>query len=81
MLWQRLLKTDEAPLADDIDVVELANTFPKMTGANIRNAALGAAFLAVAEGKHAIDHDTVRLAARGEYLAMGQVLSAPSGRR
>ena len=81
VLWQRLLKTDEAPLADDIDVVELANTFPKMTGANIRNAALGAAFLAVAEGKHAIDHDTVRQAARGEYLAMGQVLSAPPARK
>ena len=81
VLWQRLLKTDDAPLAKDIDVVELANAFPKMTGANIRNAALGAAFLAVAEGRREIDHDTVRQAARGEYLAMGQVLSAPPGRR
>ena len=52
-----------------------------MTGANIRNAALGAAFLAVAEGRSEIDHDIVRQAARNEYLAMGQVLSAPPGRR
>ena len=81
VLWQRMLKTDGAPLADDIDVVELANVFPKMTGANIRNAALGAAFLAVAEGRPTIDHDSVRQAARNEYLAMGQVLSAPTGRR
>ena len=81
ILWQRLLKTDEAPLSANIDVEELANTFPKMTGANIRNAALAAAFLAVGEGRHEIDHDLVRQAARGEYLAMGQVLSAPPARR
>ncbi|HVV87589.1 MAG TPA: ATP-binding protein, partial [Kofleriaceae bacterium] len=81
VLWQRLLHTDGAPLADDLDVVDLANAFPKMTGANIRNAALGAAFLAVAEGRRVIDHDLVRQAARNEYLAMGQVLAAPPGRR
>ncbi len=81
LLWKRLLHTDLAPLATDIDTDELAAAFPKMTGANIRNACLGAAFLAVAEGRPAIDHDRVRQAARGEYLAMGQVLSAPSARR
>jgi hypothetical protein len=43
-----------------------------MTGANIRNAALGAAFLA------AIDQAVLLAAARSEYLSPGHVLSAGS---
>jgi hypothetical protein len=50
-----------------------------MTGANIRNAALAAAFLAAHEGRPAIDHSTVLRAARSEYLSMGHVLASPSG--
>ena len=73
-LWQRLLATDGAPLGDDLDYDALALAYPKMSGANIRNAALSAAFLAAADGRATIDHDTVVAAGRGEYLAMGQVL-------
>ena len=80
LLWRRLLSADGAPLADDIDVDELARLFPKMTGANIRNAALSAAFLA-ADRRTAITHDVVMHAARGEYLAMGQVLASPAPRQ
>ncbi|MEZ4403135.1 MAG: ATP-binding protein [Kofleriaceae bacterium] len=75
-LWQRLLATDGAPLGDDLDYDALAQAYPKMSGANIRNAALAAAFLAAADGRGAIDQDTVMTAGRGEYLSMGQVLSS-----
>jgi AAA+ superfamily predicted ATPase len=76
LLWRRLLTAERAPLADDIDVAKLSLAYPKMTGANIRNAVLGAAFLAAAEGRRQIDQEILLYAARGEYLAMGQVLSA-----
>jgi AAA+ superfamily predicted ATPase len=76
-LWQRMLHASAAPLSKDIDVVALARRFPKMTGANVRNAALGAAFLAAAE-KGNIDQRTVVTAARHEYLSMGHILSTTS---
>ena len=44
-----------------------------MTGANIRNAVLAAAFLAAAEGT-AISQPLLERAAHGEYKAMGRVL-------
>ncbi|HEV7556241.1 MAG TPA: hypothetical protein VGO00_12325 [Kofleriaceae bacterium] len=44
-----------------------------MTGANIRNASLAAAFLAAA-ANGPISHELVVRAARGEYRAMGRVL-------
>jgi AAA+ superfamily predicted ATPase len=75
-LWDRLLSAD-APLAADIDSYALAQYFPAMSGANIRNAALGAAFLTAAEGRHTIDNATVMRAARSEYLSMGHVLANP----
>lgn len=76
-LWRRLLASKDAPLSRDIDASSLARQFPQMTGANIRNAALAAAFLAAHEGRAAIDHATVLRAARSEYLSMGHVLAAP----
>src|SRR5690606_25287488 len=45
-LWERMCKTDRAPLARDVDYEALARMFPDMSGANIRNAALAAAHLA-----------------------------------
>ncbi|MEO7730220.1 MAG: ATP-binding protein [Kofleriaceae bacterium] len=78
-LWRQLLAADGAPLAGDIDGKKLARMYPQMTGANIRNAALSAAFMAAAEGHHQIDHATVVQAARGEYLSMGHVLAVSSG--
>jgi hypothetical protein len=71
-LWQRFLTT-RAPISGRIDFDELASEYPDMTGANIRNAALAAAFLAAGEGAE-IDQDRVRRAARAEHRAMGRVL-------
>ncbi|HEX3761950.1 MAG TPA: ATP-binding protein [Kofleriaceae bacterium] len=77
-LWTQLLAADGAPLDRDIDARKLSRLYPKMTGANIRNSALAAAFLAAAEGRNRIDQATVMQAARGEYLSMGHVLAATS---
>ncbi|WP_236650933.1 ATP-binding protein [Aquabacterium fontiphilum] len=48
-LW-RLHLPAEAPLAADVDLAELADWYP-LSGAQIKNAALAAAFLAAAEGQ------------------------------
>jgi hypothetical protein len=81
-LWTRLTGTGKAPLARDVDVDDLARRYPKMTGANIRNAALGAAFLAAAGGLLEITQDCLHRAARVEYRAMGHVLAdTPLGGR
>jgi hypothetical protein len=77
-LWTQLLSADGAPLGRDIDARKLSRLYPQMTGANIRNAALAAAFLAAAEGRKWIDQATVMQAARGEYLSMGHVLASTS---
>jgi AAA+ superfamily predicted ATPase len=74
-LWKRLATTGAAPLDDDVDYVALSQTFPKMSGANIRNAALSAAFLAAADQVHCISHAHLLRAARVEYRSMGFVLS------
>jgi len=71
-LWSRML-VSRAPRAANIDVRELADTFDEMTGANIRNAVLAAAFLAAAEDSSITQAHLVR-AARGEYASMGRVL-------
>ncbi|MBA3539643.1 MAG: ATP-binding protein, partial [Deltaproteobacteria bacterium] len=80
ILWQRLITTESAPLAANLDLLQLARTFPKMSGANIRNAALAAAFLAAAEHATTITQDHLMRAARTEYRSMGHVLSERSGR-
>jgi hypothetical protein len=77
-LWTQLLAAEGAPLGRDIDARKLSRLYPQMTGANIRNAALAAAFLAAADGRNRIDQATVMQAARGEYLSMGHVLAATS---
>jgi hypothetical protein len=77
-LWTQLLSADGAPLGRDLDAGKLSRLYPQMTGANIRNAVLAAAFLAAAEGRNRIDQATVMQAARGEYLSMGHVLAATS---
>jgi ATPase family protein associated with various cellular activities (AAA)/winged helix domain-containing protein len=72
LLWQRML-TGRAPLADDIDIADLADTYDEMTGANIRNSVLAAAFLAADEDS-VITHAHLDRAARSEYASMGRVL-------
>jgi SpoVK/Ycf46/Vps4 family AAA+-type ATPase len=74
-LWQRQTMTGSSPIADDVDHEELSRLFPKMTGANIRNAAISAAFLAAAEGAPAITHAHLLRAARAEYRSMGHVIA------
>ena len=78
LLWQRMIASKGAPLAPDIDTRALARQFPKMSGANIRNAVLAGAFLAAAQRRPSIDQVTLVAAARSEYLSMGYVLAAGS---
>jgi hypothetical protein len=64
----------EAPLAPDVDIAWLAARF-MLSGGNIRNAALAAAFLAVND-KSAITQSHVVRAVRAEFQKMGKTLSA-----
>ncbi|MCX5746408.1 MAG: AAA family ATPase [Proteobacteria bacterium] len=72
MLWQRMLTT-QAPVAGRLEFSALAKEFATMSGANIRNAVLAAAFMAAAEGT-AISSEHLQRAARSEYRAMGRAL-------
>jgi len=74
-LWARLATTGAAPLATDVDFDELAREFAHMTGANIRNAALGAAFLAASTRSAEITQEHCHRAGRAEYRSMGHVLA------
>ena len=74
-LWRRLARTGAAPLAPDHDYDELATRFPAMTGANIRNAAIAAAFYAARDGAAAISQEHLLRAGRAEYRSMGHVLA------
>jgi hypothetical protein len=78
-LWHSMLATG-APLQPGLDIDELVEEFEEMSGANIRNAVLAAAFLASEEGT-VIGFEHLRRAARGEYRAMGHVLGRDSSRR
>jgi SpoVK/Ycf46/Vps4 family AAA+-type ATPase len=74
-LWEHQIETGVAPIGRDVDHAELARAFPSMSGANIRNAALSAAFLAAAAGAPQISHDYLIRAARAEYRSMGHMVS------
>lgn len=78
-LWQRQCNTGLAPIANDVDHQELATTFPNMSGANIRNAAISAAFLAAADKASQIRREHLLRAARAEYCSMGYVLTDSLG--
>jgi hypothetical protein len=65
-----------APVAGTLDARALARSFPEMSGAHIRNAAVAAAFLAAAEGA-ALTQAHLERAARAEYQTMGRVISGP----
>jgi hypothetical protein len=72
LIWQRVWPAG-APLATDVDIDDLAGRF-RLSGGNIRNIALAAAFLAAADGR-AIGRDNVLHAIRREYQKMGKALS------
>ncbi len=64
----------ETPLTDDVDAAWLAAKFV-LSGGNIRNAALAAAYLAV-EDKSAVTLSHVLRAVQGEFQKMGKILTA-----
>jgi SpoVK/Ycf46/Vps4 family AAA+-type ATPase len=72
-IWQQIWPVD-TPLDAGVDLGFLASQF-KLSGGNIRNIALGAAFLAAAErGVVTMDHLT--RATQREYQKLGKTLSA-----
>ncbi|MEO6777392.1 MAG: ATP-binding protein [Kofleriaceae bacterium] len=71
-LWESMLAVS-APVVRPLDFGKLARAYEAMTGANIRNAVLAAAFTAASEGT-SISQAHLERAARGEYRAMGRVL-------
>lgn len=78
-LWERMCKTDRAPLARDIDYQDLARMFPDMTGANIRNAALAAAHLAAGDDSRSITRSHLIRASHAEYRSIGHLLADSLG--
>jgi AAA+ superfamily predicted ATPase len=72
-LWQRAWPA-ATPLAEDLDLDFLAGQFP-LSGGNIKNVALAAAFLA-AEAGEAVTRAHVLHAVRREYEKVGKMLSA-----
>jgi hypothetical protein len=72
-LWRRTLDTGSAPIEGAIDYEDLARRSPQLSGANIRNAVVAAAFLAAAD-RARISRDHLLRALAGEYRSMGRVL-------
>ncbi len=70
LIWQGVFPA-EAPLERDIDLNFMARQF-KMTGGNIRNIALSAAFLAASDG-HVIKMEHMIRATKREYQKVGRL--------
>ena len=71
-LWEKMFPPT-AQLADDVDFLELGRRF-EVSGGNIRNAAIRAAFLAANED-HVIDQDTLVRATLREAREMGVLIA------
>src|SRR5262249_30864345 len=71
-LWEKMFPPT-AQLADDVDFLELGRRF-EVSGGNIRNAAIRAAFLAANE-EHVIDMDTLVRATLREAREMGVLIA------
>ena len=69
-IWQRVFPK-EAPLSKDADLQFMARQF-KVTGGNIKNIALGAAFLAAADGRVINTEHLIRTTKR-EYQKIGRL--------
>ncbi len=69
-IWQRIFP-GEAPLSGDVDLGFLARQF-KITGGNIKNIALGAAFLAATDGGTVCMEHLMR-ATKREYQKVGRL--------
>jgi SpoVK/Ycf46/Vps4 family AAA+-type ATPase len=68
-IWQGIFPA-EAPLAEDVDMATLARSF-KLSGGNIRNIALAAAFLSAAE-EQTIGMGHLLRAAKREFQKVGR---------
>ncbi|RLG26128.1 hypothetical protein DRN85_03870 [Methanosarcinales archaeon] len=73
-IWKSLFP-EEAPLSDDIDYGFLAKRF-KLSGGNIKNIVVNAAFLA-AENSGVIAMEEVIKAAKREFQKIGKICSQP----
>lgn len=71
-IWRRVWPV-EVPLAGDVDLDDLADRF-RLSGGNIRNAALAAAFLAATDGSE-VRRQHLLQAVRREYQKLGRGLS------
>jgi hypothetical protein len=71
-IWERIWPS-EAPLAEDLDLAYHANRF-KLSGGNIKNVALAAAFLAANDGGVVTMAHLFRATER-EYQKMGKAMS------
>ena len=71
LIWQAHFPP-EAPMAGDIDLDEIAERY-RLAGGNIRNVALGAAYMAAANGG-VITMAHIRSAVRREHQKMGRLL-------
>ncbi|MBE0480410.1 MAG: ATP-binding protein, partial [Dehalococcoidia bacterium] len=69
-IWQRVFPR-EAPLSEDTDLKFMARQF-KITGGNIKNIAIAAAFLAAENGGR-IGNDHIIRAAKREYQKIGRL--------
>ena len=69
-IWKGIFPP-EAPLSDDIDLHFMALQF-KITGGNIKNIALGAAFMAAEDGGYIRIEDLIR-ATKREYQKLGKL--------
>jgi SpoVK/Ycf46/Vps4 family AAA+-type ATPase len=69
-IWQRVFP-EEAPVSDDIDINFMARQF-KITGGNIKNIVLGAAFMAAGDGG-IINIEHLIKATKREYQKIGRL--------
>ena len=72
LLWTRHAETGRAPIGPDVDPADLARRFPAMSGGNIRNAVLNAAYIAADEDASTIMHAHFVRGGRMEYDVMGE---------
>ena len=78
LIWRSVFPRT-APLADDVDFAVLAEQFP-ISGGEIKNVALGAAFLAAADGG-VITREHIRSGARREFEKFGKLWVEPTADR
>jgi hypothetical protein len=78
-IWQ-VSFPEGAPLAEDVDLVEISNRY-RMAGGNIRNAAMASAFLAAGEGTACIEMRHIMHAVWREHQKMGRLLEDEFSRR